>query len=371
MRSKVVAALAAAALIASAQQWQAALPCYHYEFPRDYFNHPEYQTEWWYYTGNLHAGDGHRYGFELTFFRRAIHLPAQVAAEDATWRPDELYLAHLALSDIDGGTFYHTERLNRAGPGLAGISLEQRRYWNGNWQVRWTSLDSGDQQLQAVCDRFKLMLSLKPQKPAVIHGKNGISLKGPVRGEASHYISFTRLGAEGQLDRNGKSIAMTGLAWMDHEFFTEPTGSTVAGWDWFAIQLDNNEELMLYRLRNREDAETPYSSGTYVDAQGKARFLDAGQFSLTPGETWRSPNSRARYPVVWSISVPSLGLQLSERTMLRNQELFSQDSISPSYWEGAVSYQGQMRGHKVNGVGYLEMTGYGKAVRLDGSAGIN
>ncbi len=366
MKRKTLVVLAVA-MIAAAQQWQPALPGYSYEFPRDYFNHPEYQTEWWYYTGNLRAADGHRFGFELTFFRQAVHLPpAAAAAEDVVWRPDELYLAHLALSDIDGGNFYHVERLNRAGPGLAGISLEQRRYWNGNWQVQWNSLASGDQKLQAVCDRFKLVLNLKPEKPPVIHGRNGISRKGAAPGEASHYISFTRIAAEGHLDRNGKSAAVTGLAWMDHEFFTESAAGKVAGWDWFAIQLDNREELMLYRLRNDTGAETPYSSGTYVDAQGKARFLEAGQFSLTPGETWHSPRSGARYPVAWTISVPSLGLQLSERTALKDQELFTERSISPTYWEGAVTYQGQIHDQKVNGVGYLEMTGYRNAIRVSG-----
>ncbi len=364
MKSRVLAALAALALIASAQRWRAALPGYRYEFPRDYFNHPEFQTEWWYYTGNLHAPDGHRYGFELTFFRQAVHSPAQEAAEDVTWRPNELYLAHLALSDVDGGTFYHTERLNRAGPGLAGISLKQQRYWNGNWQVRWNSLASGDQKLQAVCDQFTLVLNLKPEKRAVIHGNNGVSQKGPAPGQASHYISFTRIAADGRLDRNGNSVAVTGIAWMDHEFFTEPAPSDVAGWDWFAIQLDNDEELMLYRLRDESGAETPYSSGTYVDAQGEAQFLGAAEFSLVPGETWRSASSGSRYPIAWSISVPPLKLQLSERTALKDQELFTKGSVSPGYWEGAVSYGGEMRGHRVKGVGYLEMTGYGKLLRL-------
>src|SRR6185437_7195826 len=153
MKSRVLAAFAIVALIASAQQWQAALPGYRYRFPRDYFNHPEYRTEWWYYTGNLRAANGHRYGFELTFFRQAVRLPASTAVpENAIWRPHQLYLAHLALSDIDGQTFYYTQRLNRAGSGLAGVSLRQQRYWNGNWQVHWNSLDTGEQQLQAVCD---------------------------------------------------------------------------------------------------------------------------------------------------------------------------------------------------------------------------
>lgn len=361
MKSKLLAVLLLSAVIAAAQAWQMALPGYSYKFPHDYFDHPNYETEWWYYTGNLHAPDGHRYGFELTFFRRAVRLqPQKVASENITWRLDQLYLAHLALSDIDGRSFYHTERLNRAGPGLAGVSLSQRRYWNGNWQVRWNSLATGDQQLQAVCDKFTLRLELKPQKPIIIHGQNGISKRGSAPGQASHYISFTRIAATGHLEENGASIAVSGLAWMDHEFFTQPQDSGVAGWDWFSIQLDTGEDLMLYRLRDAAGKETPYSSGTYVDRQGKTTFFDATQFSLRTDEIWRSPDSAARYPIAWTIEIPSLGLQLSERTDLKNQELFTKGSISPVYWEGAVSYHGQVHGRSANGVGYLEMTGYGK-----------
>jgi predicted secreted hydrolase len=365
MKIRLFASLLAALLPAWAVQWQLALPGYQYQFPRDHFSHPDYQTEWWYYTGNLRAADGHRFGFELTFFRQALDLPQGVAANsDAVWRPDQIYLAHLALSDIDGGEFYHTERLNRAGPGLAGVDSAQQRYWNGNWQVRWLSAAAGKQQLEAACRRFTLKLNLTPEKPLVIHGQNGVSQKGPEIGRASHYISFTRLQADGELEWKGASLPLNGLAWMDHEFFTGQLESTDAGWDWFAVQLQNNEELMLYRLRNKSGKADPYSSGTYVDADGEAHFLDGSQFSLSPGGAWQSPNSGARYPLAWEISIPALDLDLSERTSLKNQELFSKDSAFPSYWEGAVTYSGHIHAQPVNGVGYLEMTGYEKALQL-------
>lgn len=361
MKGRLIVALLIGAVITPAQTWQMALPGYQYEFPRDYFDHPKYATEWWYYTGNLHAADGHRYGFELTFFRQAVRLPPQTSeSENVVWRPDQLYLAHLALSDIDGGSFYHTERLNRPGPGLAGVRLDQQRYWNGNWQVHWNSLTTGNQHLQAVCDRFTLSLDLQPQKSAVVNGQAGISRKGPATGQASHYISFTRIAAQGHLEKSGSPVSVSGQVWMDHEFFTEPSGGGIAGWDWFSIQLNNDEELMLYRLRDTAGNETPYSSGTYVDRQGKATFLDPSQFSLIPGETWRSSDSGALYPIAWTIAVPSLDLKLSEHADLKNQELFTKASLSPTYWEGAVSYEGHLHSEPVKGVGYLEMTGYGK-----------
>ncbi len=364
MKTRLLAALSAVLLPAWAAQWQLALPGYHYQFPRDHFSHPDYETEWWYYTGNLRAADGHRFGFELTFFREAISLPKQIAASsDVTWRPDQIYLAHLALGDIDGGEFYYTERLNRAGPGLAGLDSHQQRYWNGNWQVRWNPAANGAQQLQAVSPRFTLDLTLTPEKPLVIHGNDGVSQKAAEPGRASHYISFTRLLAAGRLDWKGSSIALDGLAWMDHEFFTEQLDATEAGWDWFSIQLQNNEEIMLYRLRKKSGEADSYSSGTYVDAHGHAHFLASSQFTLSARGAWPSPNSQARYPLAWEIRIPSLELKLSERTSLNNQELFSRDRAFPSYWEGAVTYSGRIHSQPVTGVGYLEMTGYDKPLQ--------
>jgi predicted secreted hydrolase len=332
----------------------AALPGYHFKFPQDHFNHPEFETEWWYYTGNLHSADGHRYGYELTFFRQANRA---APLSNSVWNPKDLYLGHLALSDIDGQKFEHTERLNRAGPGLAG------QCWNGNWRVKWTT-DDGRQQLQAVGSDFTLTLSLEPSKPFVINGVDGVSQKGPAKGEASHYISFTRLKSEGTLVRGGKNISVSGASWMDHEWFTEKQDPSLQGWDWFAIQLDNEEEIMLYRLRLNSGAVSPYSSGTFVDAKGNARHLSSADFTLTPGGNWRSPNSKATYPLAWHLEVPSLGLKLDEKTELRQQELYTPSSVSPGYWEGAVSYAGEEQGKVITGRGYLEMTGYLEPLRL-------
>ncbi|HEX7361014.1 MAG TPA: lipocalin-like domain-containing protein [Bryobacteraceae bacterium] len=355
MKSRLAAILFLTAIPLGAQQWQRALPGYQYQFPRDYFSHPSYRTEWWYYTGNLRSADGRRFGFELTFFRRGEHVKI---SHSAVWKPNEIYLAHLALSDIDGHKFYYTERLNRAGPGLAGASSAQRRYWNGNWQVRWLSFTTGEQELQAISKRFALQLDLKPEKPFVINGKSGISRKGPLPGEASHYISCTRLGATGNLTYQGKTYHVTGLAWIDHEFFTSQLDPSIAGWDWFAIQLSNDEELMLYRLRKKSGGRSQYSSGTFVDRQGKAHFLSAAEIHLSPLMKWYD------YPVAWRIAIPSLRIDLTEKPDLKDQELIDRNGISPSYWEGAVTYTGRASSGPVHGVGYLELTGYRRAITL-------
>jgi predicted secreted hydrolase len=361
MRSKVsVLLIALMAACAGAQEFQPALPGYTYSFPRDNFNHPGYQTEWWYYTGNLRAPDGHRFGFELTFFRQGVTRDADTAA----WHIHDLYLAHLALSDLTGHRYYASERINRAGPGIAGINAGAGLIWNGNWQA---SLNGDSQQLRGIGDDFALRLNLKLLKPPALNGTDGVSQKAEGIGHASHYVSLTRLLTDGSIELNGKSFAVQGTSWMDHEFFTDSLSSAESGWDWISLQLDDNTELMLYRLRHKDGTVDPYSSGTYVDAQGKTTHLGLQDFTMTPAETtWTSEKSGGIYPVAWQVSVPALGLQLAISTPLDSQELISR--AGPSYWEGAIDIQGQRGGAAVHGVGYLEMTGYarGNALQLAG-----
>jgi len=339
--------------------YRGAVPGYRYEFPRDYFSHPDYQTEWWYYTGNVTADDGHRFGFELTFFRVGVNR--DVAQQD-TWDVQDLYLAHLAVSDLDEKTFYHTERTNRVGPGIAGVDAEHKRIWNGNWSVSW---DGEDQVLEAVDERVCFSLKLHPEKAPVIQGEKGVSQKGAGTGRASYYISLTRLKTNGTLQLDGKKYGVSGLTWMDHEFFTNQLGQEQVGWDWSSAQLGDNTELMLYRIRRADGSVDPYSSGTFVDASGRAVHLRRADFSLTPGaETWKSPATGAEYPVRWHISVPKLDLELEVSTALKSQELSGKSQMIPNYWEGAIQLNGRRRGEPKTGVGYLEMTGYDRAVRL-------
>ena len=336
-------------------QYKPALPGYHYEFPRDHFNHPDYQTEWWYTTGNLTASGGRHYGFELTFFRQGVDRDP---SKKETWDIQDLYLAHLALSDLDGGKFYHAERTNRAGPGLAGIDEQQMRIWNGNWEIRW----EGEEEILRVSDNeFSLAFSLHSEKPPVIHGVNGVSQKAAGEGHASHYISLTRLLTTGTIEMAGKSIEVRGSSWMDHEFFTHSMDAEQVGWDWLSVQLEDNTELMLYRFRRKDGSADPYSSGTFVNAQGKSVHLTAADFRLVPaGETWTSGVTGANYPVAWSVEIPKLGLKLAAATRLKSQELADGSNISPSYWEGAIVIEGVGERARARGVGYLEMTGYAR-----------
>lgn len=365
MRSKrIVLLLCLGVLGCFAQQtrkYETARPGYTYEFPQDHFNHPSFQTEWWYYTGNLKASDGRRFGFELTFFRQGMDRQ-QVSA--SAWAVRDLYFAHLALSDLDGGKFYHTERFNRAGPGLAGASLEQMRVWNGNWQAQWTG---NEQNLRAQSDAFALRLAMVSAKPPVVHGEDGVSQKSAGQGHASHYISFTRLVTSGAIELNGKTFEVAGTSWMDHEFFTNSLGADEAGWDWLSLQFDDQTEVMLYRLRHKDGSVDPYSSGTYVDREGRAIRMHLADFQMTPKEeSWRSPVTGATYPIAWAVEIPKLGLALDLQTLVKGQELNGKTKRSPSYWEGAIVIQGTRNGGAIRGVGYLEMTGYDQPLPLGG-----
>lgn len=331
-----------------------AAPGYHYEFPRDHFNHPEFQTEWWYYTGNVHTSGGREFGFELTFFRRALKPePAAVGVWDAR----DLWMAHLALSDIDGRHFYHTDRLNRSGPGIAGADANQSRVWNGNWEARWTP-NTSTQHVRAVAGNFSFDLSLDSRKPPAINGLNGVSQKAAAPGRASHYISLTRLVTQGTVRVDGESFRVDGLAWMDHEFFTQQLDPAETGWDWLSLQLADGSDLMLFRLRHKDGSIDTYSAGTYIDPQGRTTHLASGDFQLLPGtDVWTSPSTHGAYPIEWTLRVPSLGIDAAVSTKLPQQELAG-SAITPPYWEGAIKAIGTHGTNSLVGSGYLEMTGY-------------
>ena len=338
-------ALPVVAVPADRPSWREAVSGYHYQFPRDHFEHQDFRTEWWYYTGNVVDARGKRFGFELVFFRQG---QTRVNDNPSVWAIKDLYLAHAALTDIDGKHFWYDERPSREGPGIAGASFSQQRIWNGNWQAKW----HGDTQtLDAVTGPFRFHLDLKPLKPFVINGENGLSQKAEGRGRASYYVSFPSLSVKGQITTGDRTHQVTGQAWMDHEWFTEQLAPDQTGWDWFSVQLDNNTQLMLFDLRRKDGSIDPYSSGTFIDASGRARHLKREDFTLEPLAKW------GKYPTSWRIRVPSLNIDITCKAALANQELLSK--AGPSYWEGAVMFEGTHRG-----VGYLEMTGYNGPVHF-------
>jgi predicted secreted hydrolase len=351
-------------------------------FPRDHGPHPEFRTEWWYYTGNLAVADGRRFGFQLTFFRSALLPPAAEPPRASAWAARQVFLAHFAVTDVAGGSFHAAERWERAALGLAGARAEPFRVWVGPWSAAATrpetagipmapaganptapaSAGTPPMRLRAEAPEMGIDLTLLPGKPPVAQGDHGLSRKSVEPGNASFYYSLPRMPASGTLRTGGESFRVTGTAWMDREWSTSALAAGQVGWDWFALQLADGRELMFYRLRRRDGSADPASAGTLIDAAGHAIPLAPGAVDLRPLGSWRSPRTGARYPAAWRLTVrppasrSAASLELLVRPLIAGQEL----DLSFSYWEGAVAVAGSENGAPLAGRGYVEMTGYGE-----------
>lgn len=330
---------------------------YHFVFPRDHAAHDSYATEWWYFTGHLLARDGHRFGYELTFFRVGI-APGKVSrrAGASRWHGTQLYPAHFAITDERSGRFAYYEDLAREALGQGGASEEKLDVHVHDWSL------SGSMPfvIRAASRSDAIELHLNSRKSPAIHGVGGVSRKGPCGSCASHYYSYTRLTTDGKIRVAGRSYRVNGLSWMDHEFGSSELGSDQVGWDWFSIQLNDGRELMLYRLRRRDGSTTSQSSGSLVSRNGAVAFLPLDAFKIRETNSWTSPNTRARYPSAWNVRVAGVG-DLEIAPVVADQELVNA-SNGVTYWEGSVVIR--TPGGKTIGAGYVELTGYAQRVVL-------
>ncbi len=339
--------------------WRNAAPGRILQLPADHASHPEYRIEWWYYTGNLTATDGRRFGYQLTFFRVGVD-PAPV--NPSRWTVRDLFMAHFAVTDVAGKRHLATEKLGRPAVGWAGARSDIYRVWLDDWSAQ---LADGRHRLIAASasPSFRLDLSLDEGKPPAFHGDRGYSQKGAEEGNASHYYSLTRMPTRGTVWVDGERQAVIGTSWMDHEFGSSFLEKSQTGWDWFSIQLDDGADLMLYRLRSTDGSIDPRSSGTLVAADGSTSRLAAAGFTAAAGRRWSSPESGATYPVEWRLEAPSARLAVSLKAVVDSQEMFAGLQSGIAYWEGAVDINGTRDGRRVAGKGYVEMTGYsGRAI---------
>lgn len=330
------------------------------KFPDDHGPHPEYQTEWWYYTGNLTAADGQRFGFQLTFFRRGI-TPTPAAGRASDWATNQIYFAHFAITDAKSNAHTETEIFSRGAAGLAGASGAPFRVWIENWSSESLNKDGSQVRLRADDGKMALDLDLNALKPPVVHGDRGVSQKTETAGNASYYVSFTRMLTQGKLRINGDTLTVTGTSWFDHEWGTTSLGANAAGWDWFSVQLDDNRELMFFQIRNKDGSVEPLSSGTLVEADGSTRFLRREDVTITPQEFWTSNFSQGKYPSKWRVASDAGNFDLTLTPLIADQEM----RVSFTYWEGAVNITGTSNRNSVSGQGYVEMTGYGAQARGD------
>ena len=334
-------------------------PC-NLEFPKDHGPHPGYRTEWWYYTGNLHAPSGEKYGFQLTFFRRQIRPSAERQKwpqPTSAWRTQQIYMAHSAISNMAEKQHLQAELVARGALNMAGANLieDTTSLTVRNWSAH---ILSDRHLLEVQTDRFRFDLVLTPEKPPVMHGVDGYSRRGSTANRASCYYSFSKLDTRGKLSIDDKIVAVKGSTWMDHEYGTDMLGPGLKGWDWFALQLSDKTEIMVYLLRSKAGGIAPTSSATVIGKKGLKRRLSKKDFEVIVLETWKSPNSHAVYPAGWRLRILPELLELSITPNLADQEMLTTESTGTIYWEGSVSVAGSKAGKPVSGQGYVELTGY-------------
>jgi predicted secreted hydrolase len=346
-----------------------AIQAWDWQFPRDHGAHPDFQTEWWYYTGNLKTAEGRHFGYQFTIFRRAIN--PTLSASDSEWRTGQIYMAHFTLSDIESGEFYHAERYSRGGANLAGAQPvygqeatydDPYRVWLEDWQI--AAQDETAETLRITAQSFygedsipfAVDLTLEQIKPPALQGYDGLSPKSEVEGNASYYYTLSRLVTGGEITIGETTFTVDGNTWMDHEFSTSALGEDALGWDWFGLIFDDDTELMVGKIRLTDGGREPAFGGLMIHPDGTTTYLPSGTFTIEPTATWDSPHTEAIYPAGWTIRIQADALDRAEdfvievNPLMADQELHSGDI---AYWEGAVRVTGSATGY-----GYAELTGY-------------
>jgi predicted secreted hydrolase len=343
----IIICLLAGSSLAGSQEYSDVTSGYEIRFPRDFYYKKDYRVQWWYFTGHLFDQDGREFGYELTFFV----VNVQKRNYTSRFGVNNVYISHFALSDIAGNTFYFFDKADSGAYGFAGAKNDRLNVWINNNAIEGTI----DKIRIRASEKDKAIdLQLIPVKPIVLNGENGYSRKS---GEspliASYYFSYTNLYTEGMLTIGSKNLRVKGKSWFDREISTRGAGEHLTGWDWFAIQLDDKREIMLYMLRDKDGSVNLYSSGTFVDQDGKYRHLFKNDFSIKVVSNYRSGKTTARYPSQWEITIPSEKVTLFITPLLQDQEILAYNSTGNYYWEGTCKVEGSAKGRA-----YVEMTGY-------------
>lgn len=352
-------------------------------FPADHGPHPQFRHEWWYFTGRLRAADGEQFGFELTFFRLGVAPPvptgdlaAAAAPQDSRWRARQVYAAHFAVTDLARRNFHAHARYARDALGLGESRAAPLSVRVQDWSLTEVTPDAATAtatpapksasasnspspaarwRLQADDGAYAVDLTALIAGAPVLNGVGGLSLKSDVPGAASWYYSLPRLPLQGTLRREGRTLTVSGEAWLDREWGSGGLGPQQQGWDWYALQLSDGSALMFYALRDATGRPDAHSAGTFIDAQGGVHALRPQDVQLASLSHWDSPRG-GRYPAHWQLAVPSLELALDINPALADQELPTQ----PRYWEGAVDANGRHAGQAIRAQGYVELVGYAR-----------
>lgn len=339
---------------AAADEFREVSPGRGLTFPADFYFRPDYRLQWWYFTGHLFDKDGNEFGYELTFFIAGV----QRRAYKSRFGVKDIFVSHFALTDVAGKQYHYSDRSDSGAFGFAGADQNRLSVWVGGNRMEGTPARI---HLTASGEGRELDLVLRPVKPLVLHGDKGYSRKAedsPL--SASWYFSYTHMAAEGTIKAGGLVRSVSGKSWFDREISSGRMGQGQKGWDWFALQLDDGREIMLYHMRKADGTADRYSSGTLVDRDGSSRHLTSGDFSIHVLRRYTSARTGATYPSQWKVMIPSEGLALLVTPLVREQEFVATHTTGNHYWEGACSvvYSGGSADGSAAGRAYAEMTGY-------------
>ncbi|MEZ2352662.1 lipocalin-like domain-containing protein [Caballeronia sp. RCC_10] len=358
--STMLIALLSTAALAAEPQFAAVVPGRAIDWPQDSGAHPPYRTEWWYATGWLETPDHKPLGFQITFFRSSTGK----GGGDGAFDPAQLIVAHAALSDPAYGRLVHDQNIARQGFGLAYANA-------GNTDVKldaWRMVRDPDGRYAVDADAdaagFALHLVFTPTQPPMIQGESGYSRKGPQPQQASYYYSEPQLQVSGRVTRpsssgKGETVDVKGSAWLDHEWSSTLLSADASGWDWLGANLDDGAALMAFKVRSR-DGRAVWSHAALRGSDGRTTQYGPGDVEFTPERQWRSPRTNTEYPVAMTVRVGGMRWRLAP--LIDDQELDSRESTGAVYWEGAVTVTGEAQSAGRRGRGYLELTGYAKAV---------
>ena len=326
-------------------------------FPRDHGPHTAFRNEWWYLTAVLATPAGREFGVQFTVFRQGVEPVPREAAQKmpesgaAAWRTGQVYMGHVALSDVSAQRHYDAERFARGHRALAGATAQPFNVHLEGWRLGTAAAVAPDDpaafwplDLHTDAPHFAFALTLAGGKPIVAQGEEGLSRKGP--GMASYYYSIVGIDAAGRVTVAGETHTVRGSAWLDREWSTSALAPDQVGWDWFALHLDDGRELMLYRMRRADGQPSRYNSGALIDAAGRALTLGPDDFSLSPERHW------GEWPVAWRLALRGEAGTWQVRAAFDDQLM----DTSIRYWEGVTRVYDA--GDRRIGAGYMELTGY-------------
>ena len=325
-------------------------------FPRDHGKHPLFETEWWYLSGHLSSPNGKSWAYQFTAFRRSFFW--MIGERLILRAPIEGYVGHLAITNIDEQEYAYVETWGTPFLGQAGAREDGLNVWVRDWRL---VDENGTFTLSAGQNKISVSLTMVPSKRPVLHGRNGFSLKGRSKEQASHHYSITSLQTKGSVTWEGRSHEVVGKSWLDREFGSRMFPRDLQGWDWFGLRFEDESEIMLSLIRRSDGTAASTSYGTIVFPNGDSRNIHKGDFSISALGQWTSPRTNTLYPMGWRISVGPLNLEVDVNPLLKDHEILSRELTGLDYWDGPVSVTGSKNGELIKGQGYVELIGYAQS----------